>query len=327
MLAVPPTTVNLNPCGYGQQGEESTGLRLKLAVVAIGPYDGGMLLNVDRCGSGLTAEEFLLRQIPAAPPSYVRQLFRQHKVLCEGSPLVPEAPLNRGVSLQLPGSERLQALINQGPALAIVHETDRFMVLDKPAGLATHRTSAAEPDLTTLLQELTKRRKQPYRIAPVTRLDRGTSGLVIFAKGKQSASELGQQIMDHRWRKLYLALVQGNPPPEGALENPVAAKGKIKPSRALFRRLHAQAGFALLEVDLQTGRTHQIRQQFASSGYPLVGDLRYGFASPGSPGRMFLHCTRLELPETGTANAQIFSAPLPQALKTSLKNIWSFDRT
>lgn len=326
MLAVSLPTVNPNPSRRGWPTEAPAGLRLKLAVAVREPYDDGMQLNVDKCAAGLTAEEFLLRQIPAAPAGYLRQLFRQHKILCQQRPLAAATLLKQGGVLQLPASERLLALVRQAPALVIVHETGQLVLLDKPSGLAIHRTAETEPDLTSLLQALIKRRKEPYRVAPVTRLDRGTSGLVVFAKGKEAAGELGRQIMDRRWRKLYLALVQGTPPQAGILEAPVTAKGKLKPARTDFRCLHAAAGFALLEVDLQTGRSHQIRQQLAASGYPLVGDQRYGSPSPGLAERIFLHCVRLELPTTDPAAPMIFSAPLPQALQRSLKAIWGSDR-
>ncbi len=293
---------------------------VKLVGCRCGSYDGLMHWRINRHSAGLTALEHLQRRLPAAPGGYLRQLLRRKKCLRNGLPLAPDQLLNSGDLLALPDSERLQQLSLEAPPLVICYETEELLIADKPAGLAVHKTAEEENNLADLLQQVISRRAEPYRLAPVTRLDRGTSGLVTFAKGRKSAGMLGRQVMAHSWHKRYLALASGHLGREGQLHGEVRSHGKLRQALASYRPLHSAAGWSLVEVTLQTGRTHQVRQQLAALGHPLAGDLRYGGIELAGRPWPFLHCLRLQIPLQD--KLLDISTPLPDDLLALLRTLW-----
>ncbi|WP_187426728.1 RluA family pseudouridine synthase [Geothermobacter ehrlichii] len=269
---------------------------------------------VDSLDTGLPLSEWLQRQFPAAPAGYLRQLLRKGRILADGRVAEADLPTRRGMRVRLPDSRRLREIAELAPALSILRETDDWLAVNKPAGLAVHRTAGVDTDLTSLLRQLVRRRGDRYRLSPVHRLDRGTSGVILFAKGHQAAGRLGKSLMAGLWRKTYLALAAGLAPPGGTLDQPLPIRGKIRPSRARFRRLASRNGQSLLLLELETGRTHQLRRQLAAAGWPILGDRRYGVDAPPLPPRPFLHCLRIELED-----GQTLTAPLPRELRDGLR--------
>jgi len=252
---------------------------------------------VNEAEAGLTVLEFLQQRLPGAPTAYLRQLLRSGKVREAGQALAADSRLPTGGRLTLPDSRRLAELRQAaGKAVEILAETPNLLVAYKPAGLAVHRGVGHEQDnLTERVQALMRQRHERFRIAPIHRLDVETSGPVIFGKGARAIAELGKQFMEQRVEKVYLALVAGKMPASGLLTTPVPAKEKLKESTTAFRTLAAAGGCSLLELQLQTGRTHQIRRQLADAGHPLAGDRRYRGPAPRGLNRLFLHCSRLAL--------------------------------
>lgn len=252
---------------------------------------------VSEAEAGLTALEFLQQRLPGAPTAYLRQLLRGGKVREGGQALAADSRLPAGARLTLPDSRRL-AELRQAASLAveILGETPSLLVAFKPAGLAVHRGVGHEQDnLTERVRSLMRQRHEPFKIAPIHRLDAETSGPVIFGKGAKAIAGLGKQFMEQRVEKTYLALVAGAMPASGLLTSPVPAKEKLKEATTVFRTLATQSGYSLLELQLQTGRTHQIRRQLADAGHPLAGDRRYRGPAPRGLDRLFLHCSRLAL--------------------------------
>lgn len=279
-----------------------------------------MQWTVDRRNSGLPLLEQLQRQTPTATRSYLNRLLRQGKCLCNGRSADHENQPTTGDLLQLPNSRKLEELARECPPLVVCFENDELLIVDKPPGQAVHRTGQDETTLADLVQQLALRQGLPCRLAPITRLDRGTSGLVSFAKGRMAAGKFGTQVMEHRWKKCYLALVAGQLEAKGQLCKQVSSHGKPRPARASYRLLHCASGWSLALVTLETGRTHQIRQQFAALGHPMVGDRRYGGPMEASLDGPFLHCVRLQIPlETSLLD---LSAPLPCRRKDLLKKLW-----
>jgi len=273
---------------------------------------------------GLTALEVLRGRIPAAPDSYLRQLLRRGKVRREGLSLDEGAALRTGERIPLPASRRLEELLASPPAggVEILFESRELLVAFKTAGLATHRGKGHEEDnLLDRVRDLMKKRRAPFMVAPVHRLDAGTSGPVLFGKGRRAAGLLGKLFMEDLVEKIYLGLAVGELTGGGLLTSPVPAKGKEKEARTGFSVLSSGGGFSLLELHLQSGRTHQIRRQLADAGHPLTGDRRYGGPFPPGLDRLFLHCRRLALQDPFTGEPLIVESPLPENLASVLHSL------
>lgn len=200
--------------------------------------------------------------------------------------------------------------------IEIVCQDREVLVCRKPAGLLSQ--GEGEDALPTLL-----RRQAGGEIYPVHRLDRGTAGLMVFARTGKAAAALSQAIAAGKLEKTYLALVSGGPePPAGELRDllfkdrsgkvfPVSRPRKgVREARLTYETLarFPEENAALLRVTLGTGRTHQIRVQFASRGWPLWGDGKYGSRVKGPLG---LFCCRLVFPHPGDGREMAFDA-LPQ---------------
>ncbi|MCL2090141.1 MAG: RluA family pseudouridine synthase [Micrococcales bacterium] len=225
------------------------------------------------------------------------------------------------------------------PGLALVHEDDDLVVVDKPVGVAAHPS----PGWTgpTVVSGLAAAGVQVARSGPaerqgvVHRLDVGTSGLMVVAKSPRAYATLKRAFAARTVDKVYLALAQGYPDPtSGTIDAPIgrhpgndwkfAVVADGKPSVTHYRLLEAVPSASLLEVDLETGRTHQIRVHLAAVRHPLVGDLTYGadpvLAQRLGLTRQWLHAARLGFTHPGTGQRlELVSDPpedLAQALTT-----------
>lgn len=226
----------------------------------------------------------------------------------------------------------------------IVHLDERLVVLDKPPGLslATRRDEpgAAALRLVEALSESERARLGPGELHLVHRLDVGTSGLVVLARDAGMHRLLANAFAERRIGKTYLALVWGRPRPrEGRFEQPlgpdradrrrmlVDAAGR--PAATRYRNLAIAAHVTLVELEPETGRTHQIRVHLAHAGHPIVGDDLYGGprhrgVKPGAlraalaPAHTLLHAWRLRLPAPPLAQPLELRAPLPPAFERAL---------
>lgn len=283
-----------------------------------------ILLNVGETDKDSSLIEFLQRSIPAAPAGYLNQLIRKGKVKCEGVLLDARSSLVPSQKVALPDSGRLRDLIElsrkQPPAPVVLFENSEILIVDKPSGLAVHASSGHEElNLTDQLQKRALQQKEKFKIAPVQRLDLETSGVILFGKGRKALAELGQLLMDRQLKKTYLALVQGDYQGPEELTSEVLAKGKIKLARCRIKVLQRSDAASLLEIELLTGRQHQIRQQLADQGHPLYGDRRYHGPCPDDLTRIFLHSYRLFFHSPFGGEPVEVVAELPVALKSYLK--------
>ncbi len=197
--------------------------------------------------------------------------------------------------------------------LAIVHEDEEIIVVDKKAGLAVQggeRVGASLDDVVALhLGE---------RAFLVHRLDKDTSGLILVAKTKRAAAYYASLFAGRAVRKVYLAVCAGRPAAaEGAIDDPVGARGNQKNALTRYRVRASAEPFSLLELELGTGRMHQIRIHLAGIGHPILGDDKYGdFAlnkrlrKELGVRRLLLHAHRLVVPRPGGAPLDLTS-PLP----------------
>ncbi|AMV73017.1 RluA family pseudouridine synthase [Desulfuromonas carbonis] len=252
-------------------------------------------LTVHEDENGISVGAWLQQRLPGIPSGYLRQLLRRGEIRVAGRALAADASLRPGDAIALPENRRLQELLaGILPPLTILVETREALIVAKPAGVAVHRGVGHETDhLGLRVEQLLRQRRQTFRTAPVHRLDAATSGPVLFGKGRQAIAAFGGVFMNGPTSKRYLALVAGRTPTEGTLDSPVPVRGRDYAATTRFRCLAGNGNLSLLELQLLTGRRHQLRRQLADAGHPIAGDERYrGGALPGL-GRLFLHCRQL----------------------------------
>ena len=279
--------------------------------------------QVTESEAGQQLLDALTLRVPAAPRAFLHQTVRKGRVCCAGRPANIELPLTLGMSLSVQTSARFLELAGLGgvPPQDLLYEDHHALVVFKPAGLAMHRAEGHTDTLVDRATRFAALRRAPYRLAPVHRLDAGTSGPVLFAKGRWAAGQYGRLLMAHQLSKHYLALVAGDVPSQGRLTSPIAEGELLKTALTRYRCLAAARPFSLLDLELVTGRQHQARRQLADAGWPIVGDRRYG--GPPWPGleHPFLHCHRLGFPELATRQLRHIDVPLPAQLAAILSAI------
>lgn len=191
----------------------------------------------------------------------------------------------------------------------IVYEDNHLLVVEKPINIPVQKDSSKDLDLLTMLKEYLKRKyNKPGNVylGLVHRLDRPVGGIMVFAKTSKAASRLSEQIRNSIFKKKYLAVVCGNVKSNDILEdyllkdsktNMVKVDSNGKKSTLEYKKIEYREGLSLVEIDLLTGRSHQIRVQFASRGYPLYGDQRYNKnAKVGEQIALFSNCITFEHP-------------------------------
>jgi 23S rRNA pseudouridine1911/1915/1917 synthase len=218
--------------------------------------------------------------------------------------------------------------------LKVVHEDAALIVIDKPAGLVVH-PGAGQPDRTLLNALLAHepRLAGVPRAGIVHRLDKDTSGLLVVAKTVEAQANLAAQLAARSMRRIYLAVVQGDPPASGTIDAPLgrdvrsrvrmAVTHRGKPARTAFRVVERFGHAALVECRLETGRTHQIRVHLQHIRHPLVGDTvyrrgtRHGISFP----RQALHAAELTLQHPSTGQAMSWRSPLPRDMKRLIQEL------
>jgi 23S rRNA pseudouridine1911/1915/1917 synthase len=284
---------------------------------------------------GLRLDQALARLFPQYSRNRLQAWLRSGHIRIDGASPDARHPVAGGERVVLtpppPPAEVPQA---QRMPLKIVHEDAALIVLDKPAGLVVH-PGAGQPDRTLLnaLLAHAPRLAGVPRAGIVHRLDKDTSGLLVVAKTVEAQASLVKQLADRTMRRVYLALVQGDPPASGTIDAPVgrdvrartrmAVTHRGKPARTAYRVLERFGSAALVECRLETGRTHQIRVHFQHIRHPLVGDTvyrrgtRHGLEFP----RQALHATELSLVHPQSGKTTTWHAPLPPDMKKLLKRL------
>ncbi|MFC1961948.1 RluA family pseudouridine synthase [Chloroflexota bacterium] len=286
--------------------------------------------------SGERLDKYLREQCPDLSRSQLQKLIGEGSVTVNRAGAKSGLLLNHGdkVSIIMP-SPPADTLKPAAIPLRILYEDDDLLVVNKPAGLNVH-PAPGHPEQTLVNAVLAHYPRlaeigDAVRPGIVHRLDKDTSGVMMVAKNQRAQSDLQQQFKEHRVKKDYLVLVKGKLAPEQGIIN--AAIGRDpgnrkkmavvrggREARTDYRVVKYLDNFTLLEVTLETGRTHQIRVHLRAIGYPVVGDVTYGVKSPHLS-RQFLHAYRLgfRLPSTGE-NVE-FTAELPEDLQRALEKI------
>ena len=283
-------------------------------------------------------DQFLALQDTQLTRAQLHRLIVQGQVLLNGRSAKPAQKVRSGdlVSLTIP-PPRVTDVVPQWMPLTLVYQDSDIVVIDKPAGLSVH-PGPGHPDQTLvngLLARCPDIQGVGGEIRPgiVHRLDKDTSGLMMVAKNHHAHQELSNQIKDRRVTKGYMALTTGVVSPDsGIIDQPIARDPRHRKrmavvaggreSRTQYRVLGNPSGHSLLELALETGRTHQIRVHLAHLGHPLLGDGVYGKTS-SLLDRHFLHANLLGFQHPRTGEALEFRAELPPDLAGVLDDLRS----
>ncbi len=281
-------------------------------------------------------DRFLAARETGLTRSQLHRLIVDGSVLLNGAPARPSQRVQPGdrVCLTVP-PPRPVGLVPQWIPLKVVYQDADIVVIDKPAGLSVH-PGPGHPD-RTLVNALLARCPDIQGIGGgirpgiVHRLDKDTSGLMVVAKTHQAHEALSAQIKARQVAKGYLALATGTvAPARGLIDAPIARDPRHRKrmavvlggreARTRYRVLETFAGCGLLELDLETGRTHQIRVHLAYAGHPLLGDVVYGSPSPLLP-RHFLHAHRLGFRHPAGDGPVEFRSGLPEDLASVVDSL------
>jgi 23S rRNA pseudouridine1911/1915/1917 synthase len=249
--------------------------------------------------------------------SAAQKLAANEQVLVNGAPRKSNYKISLGDRVILKQIEKGKTVLD----IPIIFEDENILVIDKPAGITVH-PAAGEKDLT--LAEIL-----PQPVFIVHRLDKGTSGVMVFARNEKAAEYLKKQFHDRKVTKVYKALVSGDISEDSgsidiSLGRSLTARGNIVPTEngkgavTSFKVIERYTDYTFVEAMPKTGRTHQIRTHFAAIGHPLYGDVRYG--GPTTE-RIFLHAYSLSFMNPKTKKKQEFISPLTESSQAILKHL------
>jgi len=264
-------------------------------------------ISIGQNDAGQRLDRFLAKAVPLLPASLAQKYIRIKRIKCNGARVERDTRLQAGDVLQLYINDEFfdkprednAFLTVAAPKLNIVYEDDHILLVDKRPGLAVHPHDGAEYGRTLIdhiqaylyqKREWRPREENSFTPALCNRIDRNTGGIVIAAKTAEALRVMNQKIKDRELDKRYLAIVEGTPrPKEGSLKGYLfkdAKKNRVfvtdtpqsgaKSCHTNYKVLASNKDLSLVECELITGRTHQIRAQFAHAGHPLLGDGKYG---------------------------------------------------
>jgi len=290
--------------------------------------------------AGQRVDNYLTKLLKGVPKSHIYRILRSGEVRVNSRRVGPDYRVQGGDRLRLPPLRTARPTVAPRPPAAlrfqaaILYEDDLVLAINKPAGVAVHGGSGVSHGV---IEQLRLARPHERFLELAHRLDRDTSGVLLLAKRRSALLALHRQLREGAVRKLYLVLVKGDwREPQRSVKLPlhkyVSASGERRvairrdgaPSHTVFRLQRTWPGHSLLEAELKTGRTHQIRAHLAHLGYPIAGDDKYGdfafnkqLARQGLK-RMFLHARTLAIEHPRTGALLTLEAPLPQELESFL---------
>ena len=302
------------------------------------------LLTIGAEESGQRIDNFLIRICKGVPKSHVYQVLRSGQVRVNKGRIAQTYRLAEGDLVRVPPMRMTERDQSHVPAteFRILLEDDALLIIDKPAGVAVHGGSGVSYGV---IEQLRAARPTAKFLELVHRLDRETSGILMLAKKRSALTHVHEQIREGQLDKRYLTLVRGEwqnrrQHVKLALHKYTAADGERRvrvqadgmPSHTVFNLLRKYGEFVLLEAELKTGRTHQIRVHLSSTGYPIVGDDKYGdFAlnrqlqrSEGDRvalKRMFLHAHKLSFVHPVSEKVVTVEAALPKECVRFLESL------
>ncbi len=300
---------------------------------------GVRMVRVADDREGQRIDNFLAGQLKGVPKSLIYRLLRTGQVRINGKRAKPDTRINEGDEIRIPPVRTATPGVPGTPAKtqlqrieqAVIHEDRDFLVLSKPAGIASHGGSGISFGAIELLRAA----RPGDTLELAHRLDRDTSGVLVFARRRPALIQLQALIRDGQITKQYLALLCGHPKRAKFDVNVPLRKSSLqggermvrvdddgKAALTAFRVIDSFAQASLAEVTLYTGRTHQIRVHSQHAGHPVAGDEKYGLRDCNQAlrqfglRRLFLHAARFEFALDGKTYS--FSAPLAEDLATVL---------
>ena len=302
------------------------------------------LITIEDGEEGQRIDNYLLRICKGVPKSHIYRVLRSGEVWVNKGRIDQTYRLQIGDIVRVPPirvAEKAEQYV-PGEEFAILMEDSSLLVINKPAGVAVHGGSGVSYGV---IEQLRASRPDAKFLELVHRLDRETSGILLLAKKRSALVNMHQQIRDGLLDKRYLALVTGDwknhrqhvklalhkfTRPDG--ERRVRVQEDGMESHTVFSLVKKFQDFALLEAELKTGRTHQIRVHLASTGFPIAGDDKYGdFAlnkalQKAEAGRialkrMFLHAFRITFAHPETDQPVTIHAPLPPECQRFLDSL------
>lgn len=320
------------------------------------PDQPALSLEVTAADIGKRLDQFLAGHVGETSRARIQQLIQSENVLVNDKPAKSSLRLRGDERVAIVGQLKvapLRAMAEEIP-LEVIYEDSDLAIVNKPAGMMVHAGAGATEaarNRGTLVNALLHRFGQlsavggDLRPGIVHRLDRATSGLIIVAKNDGAHRKLSTEFSQRQVKKTYIALVHGWVKNDRGTINSSISRDRLRRTRMTTRgsrgreaithytvtkRIDSEYGkFSLLEVRIDTGRTHQIRVHLSSLGHPVAGDTLYGAPREMrsrtkkliSLDRNFLHSARLELKHPRTGEVLSFSSPLPGELEQFLQKI------
>ncbi|MCU1333093.1 MAG: ribosomal large subunit pseudouridine synthase, partial [Candidatus Angelobacter sp.] len=321
------------------------------------PPTQSLTVPIDAAGTRL--DQWLVSRLPDVSRVRIQQLIEQKKILINGNAPKPSMKLRGGEKIVIAGAVELPPLraFAEDIPLDVVFEDEAIAVINKPAGMSVHAGSGKDEAgnrgtmVNALLHRFNRLSEVGGELRPgiVHRLDKETSGLVLVAKSDLAHRKLAEQFARREVKKTYIALVHGWPKMTRGTINATISRDMVRRARMTTRRATqsrpgreaithwqvtkqidgAYGKFSLLEVKIETGRTHQIRVHLSSIGHAVVGDTLYGAARPQSYGgtapevaslkRNFLHAFAIQFRHPISDRPLSFQQPLPAELSDFLR--------
>jgi 23S rRNA pseudouridine1911/1915/1917 synthase len=293
--------------------------------------NGRISIRVPDDEAGARLDRFLAGRLGSR--ARAQGLIESSRVRVDGRSRPKRHSVRAGEVIEVDVSDRPLADTRHSTALfEIAYDDDYLLVVDKPAGVVVHPARGNwSGTLSQALDGIAAGGEEPWRAGIVHRLDRDTSGLLVVAKGEDVHRALKGLLSSRQLHREYLTLVEGRlEARSGTIDAPI---GRDRRDRAVISidtdapreaRTHFElerllSSTSLLRVQLETGRTHQIRAHMAAIGHPVVGDRQYGGRHAYGLTRQFLHATRLAFPHPVTGGEVDVSSPLPEDLAVALE--------
>jgi 23S rRNA pseudouridine1911/1915/1917 synthase len=290
-------------------------------------------VTVPDTAAGLRLDRFLADLPELGSRAAAERLLESGGVLVDGAPSTKSRRLEGGEEVEFEPPEAAPALAPEEVGLEILYEDEHLLVVDKPAGVVVHPSPGhATGTLVHGVLAHGAAGGEDDRPGIVHRLDRDTSGLLVVARSDEAHERLQQLVREHGLERTYTALVRGRPRSrKGRIDAPIGRDRRDPTRQSLntdtprdavthFELLELIGQHALLRVELETGRTHQIRVHLGAIGLPVVGDPVYGAPDPAL-GRQFLHAARLAFEHPFTGKRVDVESPLPAELERYLAEV------